>query len=78
MPRILGVDIPANKKLPYSLRYIYGIGPTRADQIVAASGFDADRRAGDLTEEELNQLASIVADNQFVVEGICAVSALQI
>ena len=69
MPRILGVDIPANKKLEYSLRYIYGIGPTRAKSIVAESGFDADRRAGDLSEEEVNQLASIVADKQFVVEG---------
>lgn len=69
MPRILGVDIPANKKLPYSLRYIYGIGPTRANTIVEASGFDPDRRAGDLSEEEVNKLASIVQENQFVVEG---------
>lgn len=69
MPRILGVDIPANKKLEYSLRYIYGIGPTRAKAIVAVSGIDADRRAGDLNEEEVNQLASIVADKQYIVEG---------
>ena len=69
MPRILGVDIPANKKLVYSLRYIYGIGPTRAAAIVAESGFDADRRASDLSEEEVNKLASIVGDKQYVVEG---------
>ena len=69
MPRILGVDIPANKKLEYALRYIYGIGPTRAKAIVAESGLDADRRSGDLSEEELNQLASIVADKQYIVEG---------
>ena len=69
MPRLLGVDIPANKKLEYSLRYIYGIGPKRAKDIVAISGFDPDRRAGDLNEEEVNQLASIVADKQYVVEG---------
>ena len=69
MPRILGVDIPANKKLEYSLRYVYGIGPTRAKTIVAEAGFDADRRAGDLSEEELNKLATIVADKQYVVEG---------
>jgi small subunit ribosomal protein S13 len=69
MPRILGVDIPANKKLVYSLRYIYGIGPTRAAAIVAESGFDADRRAGDLSEEEVNKLASIVGEKQYVVEG---------
>ncbi|MEC8404495.1 MAG: 30S ribosomal protein S13 [Verrucomicrobiota bacterium] len=69
MPRILGVDIPANKKLVFALRYIYGIGPTRAQAIVAEAGFDADRRAGDLSEEELNQLSTIVADKQYIVEG---------
>lgn len=69
MPRILGVDIPANKKLEYSLRYIYGIGLTRAKLIVSQSGLDSERRAGDLAEEELNQLALIVAEKQFVVEG---------
>jgi len=69
MPRILGVDIPANKKLEFSLRYIYGIGPTRAHKVVAASGFDPDRRAGELSEEEINQLASIIADNRYLVEG---------
>jgi len=69
MPRILGVDIPANKKLEFSLRYIYGIGPTRAHSVVAASGFDADRRAGDLSEEEINQLASIITENRYLVEG---------
>ena len=69
MPRILGVDIPANKKLEYALRYIYGIGPTRAKLIVTESGLDADRRSGDLSEEELNNLASIVAVKQYGVEG---------
>ena len=69
MPRILGVDIPPNKKLPYSLRYIYGIGPTRADHVVKRSGFDPDRRAGDLSEGELNQIASIIAEENYTVEG---------
>ncbi len=69
MPRILGVDIPGNKKLPYALRYVYGIGPTRSAQVVAESGLDPDLRAHELTEEQLNQLASIVAERQYVVEG---------
>ena len=69
MPRILGVDIPANKKLEFSLRYIYGVGPTRAKQVLAESGFDADRRAGELSEEEINKLASIITEKQFIVEG---------
>lgn len=69
MPRILGVDIPPNKKLEYSLRYIYGIGPTRAKMLVAESGLDGDRRASEFSEQELNQLASMIADKQFIVEG---------
>ncbi len=69
MPRILGVDIPANKKLEYSLRYIYGIGPTRASTLVKESGFDQDRRASDLSEQELNQIASLISEKQYVVEG---------
>mgnify|MGYP005852664575 FL=1 len=69
MPRILGVDIPANKKLAYALRYVYGIGPTRAQLVVEESGYDSDRRAGDLNEEEVNKLASIIADKKFLVEG---------
>ena len=69
MPRILGVDIPANKKLAYALRYVYGIGPTRAEHVVKESGYDPDRRAGDLNEEEVNKLASIIADKQYLVEG---------
>jgi small subunit ribosomal protein S13 len=69
MPRILGVDIPANKKLAYALRYVYGIGPTRAQLVVKESGYDPDRRAGDLNEEEVNKLASIIGDKKYLVEG---------
>lgn len=69
MPRILGVDIPANKKLAYSLRYIYGIGPSRANTLVSESGFDENRRAGDLSEQELNKIASLVSEKQYLVEG---------
>ena len=69
MPRILAVDIPGNKKLPYALRYIYGIGPTRADEVVAASGLDPDRRAHSLTEEEISNLAKVIGENDFQVEG---------
>ncbi len=69
MPRILGVDIPANKKIEYALRYVYGIGPARARKIVEVSGFDPDRRAGDLNEEEVNRLASIAGEQKYIVEG---------
>ena len=69
MPRLLGVEIPAKKKVPYALRYIYGIGPDRADQIVAHIGIDPNMRASDLSEEQLNKIMSFIAENKWVVEG---------
>lgn len=69
MPRILGVDIPAKKKVSYSLRYIYGIGPERADLIVQTAGLNPDMRANDLDEEQLNNIVNIITDNKWVVEG---------
>jgi small subunit ribosomal protein S13 len=69
MPRLLGVEIPAKKKLPFALRYIYGVGAARADQIVATAGLDANMRAADLTEEQLNKILHIITDNKWVVEG---------
>ena len=69
MPRILGVDIPANKKLEYSLRYIYGIGPTRSKIVLTETGIDPDMRAKDLNEEQINAIMAKIAELQFVVEG---------
>jgi small subunit ribosomal protein S13 len=69
MPRILGVDIPAKKKIAYSLRYIYGIGPIRADLIVKEVGIDPDSRAEALTEEQLNKILHVITENKWVVEG---------
>ncbi len=69
MPRLLGVDIPGGKKLPYALRYIYGIGPARADAIVASLGLDSDRRASDLTEEDLTKITAEINEHQFAIEG---------
>jgi small subunit ribosomal protein S13 len=69
MPRLLGVDIPGKKKVPYSLRYIYGIGPQRADLIVAEAGISPDMRADDLDEEQLNRILHIITEHKWVVEG---------
>lgn len=69
MPRLLGVDIPAKKKLSYALRYIYGIGPQRADKIVQVTGLDPDMRANDLNEEQLNQILNVITENKWIVEG---------
>ncbi len=69
MPRLLGVEIPAKKKVSYSLRYIYGIGPMRADQILQEAGIDPNLRAQDLTEEHLNKILNIITEHKWVVEG---------
>ncbi|MCF7687864.1 MAG: 30S ribosomal protein S13 [Cephaloticoccus sp.] len=69
MPRLLGVDIPANKKVAYSLRYINGIGPARADLIVKEAGLDPDMRANDLDEEQLNKVLHVIAEHKWLLEG---------
>lgn len=69
MPRLLGVDIPAKKKVSYALRYIYGIGPVRADQIVLEAELNPDMRSQDLTEEQLNKIIQIIAEHKWVLEG---------
>jgi small subunit ribosomal protein S13 len=69
MPRLLGVEIPAKKKVAFSLRYIYGIGPQRADQVVVEAGLDANMRAQDLTEEQLNKILHVITEHKWVVEG---------
>ena len=56
MPRLLGVDIPGKKKIEYSLRYIYGIGPARAREIVESLKLDPNMKADDLTEEDLSDV----------------------
>jgi small subunit ribosomal protein S13 len=68
MPRILGVDIPNDKRTVISLRYIYGIGPFLAEQLCERTGISPDKRARDLTEDELAKLAALL-DNEYVVEG---------
>lgn len=68
MPRIAGVDIPADKKIGISLRYIYGVGPTTAKQILKQAGIDENVRAKDLAEGEVAKIRSIIeADHK--VEG---------
>ncbi|KPJ62576.1 MAG: 30S ribosomal protein S13 [Planctomycetes bacterium DG_23] len=68
MPRIIGVDIPANKPAEIALTYIYGIGRSSASKILAEAGVDSVVRAKDLSEEELSRIASVI-DKNFSVEG---------
>ena len=68
MPRIAGVDIPNDKPIRISLRYIYGIGPANSDAILKELGIEGQRRAKDLTEEELAKIIGII-DRSWPVEG---------
>jgi small subunit ribosomal protein S13 len=69
MPRLLGVEIPGNKKIPYALRYIYGIGPAIADRLVKDAGLNPDVRAKDLDEEQLNKISEAIVEEGILVEG---------
>jgi small subunit ribosomal protein S13 len=68
MPRIAGVDIPSDKKIKVSLRYIYGVGPSNAMTILKEAGIDPERRAKDLSEEELAKIIGLL-DKDVPVEG---------
>ncbi len=68
MARISGVDVPDDKKLPYALRYIHGIGPARSADIVRKSQLDPEKRVRELAETEITRLRDII-DRDYLVEG---------
>jgi small subunit ribosomal protein S13 len=69
MPRISGIDIPSDKPLWISLTYLYGVGPTNSKQILKEAGIDAQKRAKELTEDEVAKIISILDKNSILVEG---------
>lgn len=68
MARIAGVDIPRDKRVETALTYIYGIGPTTSQQILARTGINPDTRVRMLTEDEVNRLREVI-DKEYRVEG---------
>jgi small subunit ribosomal protein S13 len=68
MARLVGVDLPRDKRLEVALTYIYGVGRTRANQTLTATGVSPDRRVRDLTDEELVKLRDYI-EGEFKVEG---------
>jgi small subunit ribosomal protein S13 len=68
MPRILGVDLPNDKPTHISLRYIFGVGPTLALRLCEQANVDPQRRAKDLSDDEISRLATIL-DREYTVEG---------
>ena len=68
MPRLMGVDIPGKKHIRYALRYIHGIGPKRADDVLAACKVEPSKKADDLTQDEIHAIVTFIQDH-FRVEG---------
>ena len=68
MPRIAGVDIPPNKRIEYSLRYIHGVGPNLVTDILKDAQIEIGTKAKDLTEEEVARIAAVI-DRGYQVEG---------
>ena len=68
MPRVNGVDIPANKRVDIALTYVYGIGPHIAMQLPAEAKISPDMRAPDLTDEQVSQLNQLI-ERKYVTEG---------
>ena len=68
MPRVLGVDIPGRKKLEYSLRYIYGVGPALSKNICKKSDLDPNMKADDLNDSDIQRLVSVL-QNEYRIEG---------
>ncbi|WP_026504491.1 30S ribosomal protein S13 [Butyrivibrio sp. NC3005] len=68
MARIAGVDLPRDKRVEIGLTYIYGIGRTSSNKILAKAGVNPDTRCRDLTDEEVKKLSEVISDD-YMVEG---------
>jgi small subunit ribosomal protein S13 len=69
MARIIGVEIPGEKRIDIALRYVYGIGPTNAIEILAKAGIDRAIRAKDLNEQQLSLIVHAIQEGKYVIEG---------
>ena len=69
MPRILGVDIPGDKRIEVSLPYIYGIGPSNAKKVLEDANVDPNMRAKELSPEQLNAIIHAISARKILIEG---------
>jgi small subunit ribosomal protein S13 len=69
MARLLGVDIPNEKRIEASLPYIYGIGPALARKVLGQANINPDTRTGELTNEQIGAIVSIIQANGIAIEG---------
>ena len=69
MAKLIGVDIPSDKKIKYALMYIKGLGPYLSDQVLQRLSIDPDMRTKDLTEDDLAALSKLLQSGEYVLEG---------
>jgi small subunit ribosomal protein S13 len=69
MPRLLGVEIPSEKRIEASLTYIYGIGPTTAKRILEQTNIDPNIRARELSPQQLNDIIHAITGTKLMIEG---------
>lgn len=69
MPRISGIDIPNDKPVWISLTYLYGVGRTNSRQILKEAGIDPQKRAKDLTEDEIAKIIAVIDKSGILIEG---------
>jgi|SRR4030095_428756 small subunit ribosomal protein S13 len=69
MPRLLGVEIPGDKRIEASLPYIYGIGPSLAKKVLEHANIDPNTRAKNLSPEQLNHIIHSISAHKIVIEG---------
>ena len=69
MPRLLGVDIPGEKRIEASLPYIYGIGPKTAKRMLEQANIDPNVRAKDLSQAQISEIISVITSSKLLIEG---------
>lgn len=69
MPRILGVDIPKEKRIEIALTYLYGVGRNLSNKILKEAGIDPDKRAKDLNEDDISHITNTIQKSGYKVEG---------
>ncbi len=69
MPRIIGVEIPGEKRIDVALRYVYGLGTSNSRDILAKANIEPSIRAKDLNEAQLSQIVHAIQDGKYVIEG---------
>jgi small subunit ribosomal protein S13 len=69
MPRLLGVEIPADKRIEASLTYVYGVGPSTARRVLEQTNIDPNLRAKDLSPQQINEIIQAITNDKILIEG---------